>query len=48
MNHHEKFINSIDRLLDESLQGFAMAHKDIVQLQIPRGQSRKSDEEGLR
>ncbi len=28
----KKFINSIDTLLDESLQGFAMAHKDIVQL----------------
>ena len=28
----KKFINSIDTLLDDSLQGFAKAHADIVQL----------------
>ena len=28
----KKFINTVDRFLDESLQGFALAHSDIVNL----------------
>ncbi|TAN53262.1 MAG: dihydroxyacetone kinase subunit DhaK [Methylococcaceae bacterium] len=30
----KKFINSVDHLLDESLGGFALAHADIIQLNI--------------
>ena len=30
----KKFINNIDTLLDESLQGFAKAHADIIQLKL--------------
>jgi len=37
----KKFINSVDTLLDESLQGFALAHADIVKLNpAPRFVSR--------
>jgi dihydroxyacetone kinase-like protein len=37
----KKFINSVDTLLDESLQGFALAHADIVRLNpAPRFVSR--------
>ena len=28
----KKFLNQVDTLLDESLNGFAKAHKDIIQL----------------
>ncbi len=48
----KKFINNIDSLLDESLQGFAKAHSDIVQLNsqptfIYRNSSRSSNKVAL-
>jgi phosphoenolpyruvate---glycerone phosphotransferase subunit DhaK len=39
----KKFINSVDTVLNESLQGFALAHSDIVELNVePRYVKRKT------
>ncbi len=39
----KKFINTVDRFLDESLQGFALAHNDIIEFNPePRYVKRKS------